>query len=137
MGNNYTSTTGEILPWNVVEWDKTNVSGYGYDTSTYKYRVAVAGVYWFHCSVYTDANIDVMFDICKNVTGGFIQRAELRQTGSDDIGNNTIVHCAGFIGGIKGKLGEIRLVNDNSYIIDIKGIWNKKISSKLKNYWCL
>ena len=26
---------------------KTNVSGYGYDTSTYKYRVAVAGVYWF------------------------------------------------------------------------------------------
>ena len=95
VGNNYTSTTGEILPWNVVEWDKTNVSGYGYDTSTYKYRVAVAGVYWFHCSVYTDANIDVMFDICKNVTGGFIQRAELRQTGSDDIGNNTIVHCAG------------------------------------------
>ena len=36
-----------------------------------------------------------MFDICKNVTGGFIQRAELRQTGNDDIGNNTIVHCAG------------------------------------------
>ena len=31
----------------------------------------------------------------------------------------------------------LRLVNDNSYIIDIKGIWNKKISSKLKNYWCL
>ena len=29
------------------------------------------------------------------------------------------------------------LVNDCSYIIDIKGIWNKEISSKLKNYWCL
>ena len=28
VGNNYTSTTGEILPWNVVEWDKTNVTGY-------------------------------------------------------------------------------------------------------------
>ncbi|MDA9708150.1 nucleotide sugar dehydrogenase [Alphaproteobacteria bacterium] len=31
----------------------------------------------------------------------------------------------------------LKLVKDNSYIIDIKGIWNKKISSKLKNYWCL
>ena len=95
VGNNYTSTTGEILPWDVVEWDKTNVSGYGYNTSTYKYRVAVAGVYWFHCSVYTDANVDVMFDIVKNNNSGYIQRAELRQSNADDIGNNTIVHCAG------------------------------------------
>ena len=95
VGNNYTSTTGEILPWDLVEWDKTNVSGYGYNTSTYKYRVAVAGVYWFHCSVYTDANVDVMFDIVKNNNSGYIQRAELRQSGADDIGNNTIVHCAG------------------------------------------
>ena len=31
----------------------------------------------------------------------------------------------------------LRLVNDYSYIIDIKAIWNKKISPKLKNYWCL
>ena len=29
------------------------------------------------------------------------------------------------------------LVKSYSYIIDIKGIWNKKISSKIKNYWCL
>ena len=29
------------------------------------------------------------------------------------------------------------LVKSYSYIIDIKGIWNKKISSKVKNYWCL
>ena len=28
-------------------------------------------------------------------------------------------------------------IKDNTYIIDVKGIWNKKISSKLKNYWCL
>ena len=96
MNSNYTSTTlNEILPWNVVEFDRTNVSGYGYDTSTYKYRVAVAGVYWFHCAVYTDTNVDVMFDIVKNNNSGFIQRAELRQSGGDDIGNNTIVHCAG------------------------------------------
>ena len=96
VNNNYTSTTlNEILPWDVVEWDKTNVSGYGYDTSTYKYRVAVAGVYWFHCAVYTDTNIEVMFDIVKNSAGNYIQRAELRQSGSDDIGNNSIVHCAG------------------------------------------
>ena len=26
---------------------------------------------------------------------------------------------------------------ENCYIIDIKGVWNKKISSKLKDYWCL
>ena len=96
VGNNYTSTTlNEILPWDVVEWDKTNVSGYGYDTSTYKYRVAVAGVYWFHCAVYTDTNAEVMFDIVKNSAGNYIQRAELRQSGGDDIGNNSIVHCAG------------------------------------------
>ena len=28
-------------------------------------------------------------------------------------------------------------MNDNTYIIDVKGIWNNKISLKLKNYWCL
>ena len=96
VGNNYTSTTlNEILPFDVVEWDKTNVTGYGYDTSTYKYRVAVAGVYWFHCAVYTDSNAEVMFDIVKNSAGNYIQRAELRQSGGDDIGNNSIVHCAG------------------------------------------
>ena len=95
-GSNYTSTTlNEILPWNVVEFDRTNVSGYGYNNSTYKYRVAVAGVYWFHCAVYTDTNVDVMFDIVKNNNSGYIQRAELRQSGGDDIGNNSIVHCAG------------------------------------------
>ena len=30
----------------------------------------------------------------------------------------------------------LELSKNNTYIIDIKGIWNKKISSKLKNYWC-
>ena len=29
------------------------------------------------------------------------------------------------------------LAKDNSYDIDIKGVWYKKISAKLKNYWCL
>ena len=28
-------------------------------------------------------------------------------------------------------------IEDDTYIIDIKGIWHKKISSNLKNYWCL
>ncbi len=28
-------------------------------------------------------------------------------------------------------------MKDNTYIIDVKGIWNNKISSKFKNYWCL
>ncbi|GIS17504.1 MAG: hypothetical protein CM15mP118_3830 [Alphaproteobacteria bacterium] len=31
----------------------------------------------------------------------------------------------------------LNLINNDTYIIDIKGIWYKKISSKLKNYWCL
>ena len=30
----------------------------------------------------------------------------------------------------------LSLTNDETYIIDVKGIWNKKISSKLKYYWC-
>ena len=29
------------------------------------------------------------------------------------------------------------LAKENSYVIDIKGVWYKKISLKLKNYWCL
>ena len=30
----------------------------------------------------------------------------------------------------------LELSRNNTYIIDIKGIWNKKISSNLENYWC-
>ena len=30
----------------------------------------------------------------------------------------------------------LSLTNNETYIIDVKGIWNKKISAKLKNYWC-
>ena len=28
-------------------------------------------------------------------------------------------------------------MKENTYIIDVKGIWNKKIPHKFKNYWCL
>ena len=28
-------------------------------------------------------------------------------------------------------------IRDDTYIIDVKGIWHKKTSLKLKNYWCL
>ena len=28
-------------------------------------------------------------------------------------------------------------IKDDTYIIDVKGIWYKKGSIKLKNYWCL
>ena len=31
----------------------------------------------------------------------------------------------------------LELLNKNAFIIDIKGIWNRKISSKYQNYWCL
>ena len=39
---------------------------------------------------------------------------------------------------IKMDISEIfNLMKNNSLIIDIKGIWNKKLSSHYKNYWCL
>ena len=39
---------------------------------------------------------------------------------------------------IKMDISEIfNLMKNNSLIIDIKGIWNKKLSSHNKNYWCL
>jgi UDP-N-acetyl-D-galactosamine dehydrogenase len=28
-------------------------------------------------------------------------------------------------------------IKDDTYIIDVKGIWNKKDFLKSKNYWCL
>ncbi len=36
----------------------------------------------------------------------------------------------------KKKISEL-IKNNNSYIVDIKAIWNKKISNELQNYWCL
>ena len=29
------------------------------------------------------------------------------------------------------------LMHENALIVDIKGIWNKRISLKHDNYWCL
>ena len=31
----------------------------------------------------------------------------------------------------------LSLAKENCFIIDIKGVWNKKLSSKLRDYWCL
>ena len=31
----------------------------------------------------------------------------------------------------------LKFTKDDAYIIDIKGVWNKKISNKFNNYWCL
>ncbi len=31
----------------------------------------------------------------------------------------------------------LKLIRDDTFIIDIKGVWNKKISNKSYNYWCL
>ena len=31
----------------------------------------------------------------------------------------------------------LSFIKDDTYVIDVKGIWYKKIFSKLKNYWCL
>ena len=38
------------------------------------------------------------------------------------------------------KINEVDLlsyIEDDTYIIDVKGIWHKKTSLKFKNYWCL
>ena len=38
----------------------------------------------------------------------------------------------------KMKMEEIlSLAKEDCYIIDVKGAWNRKISSKFKDYWCL
>ena len=39
---------------------------------------------------------------------------------------------------VKMKVQDIfKIIKEDAYIIDIKGVWNKKISHKFNNYWCL
>jgi len=84
--------SAQRLPYNSTSanggFDNTN----SYSTSTFIYTAPVAGVYFFQASTYTNANIDSMWDI--RVNGNFRQRAEIRQSAGDDIGDNTIINAS-------------------------------------------
>ena len=87
-----TITSAQRLPYNSTSdgggFDNTN----SYNTSTYAFTAPVGGVYFFQASTYTDANTESMWDI--RVNGNIRQRAELRQTAGDDIGDNTIINAS-------------------------------------------
>jgi len=87
-----TITSAQRLPYNSTSdsggFDNTN----SYNTSTYAFTAPVGGVYFFQASTYTDANTESMWDI--RVNGNIRQRAELRQTAGDDIGENTIINAS-------------------------------------------
>ena len=67
-------------------FDKTN----SYDNTNHIFVAPVAGTYIFGAGTYTNTNTDSMWDI--RVNGTIVQRAEWRQSGNDDIGDNSIHH---------------------------------------------
>jgi len=87
-----TITSAQRLPYDSTSdgggFDNTN----SYNTSTYAFTAPVSGVYFFQGSTYTDLNTESMWDI--RVNGNIRQRAELRQSGGDDIGDNTIINAS-------------------------------------------
>jgi hypothetical protein len=94
-GSDVTQSASAIQQWNTVSgangsFDRYTTGGYGFNTTTYKYKVPVAGVWYFHASVYTNAGQDCMFDI-RTATQVF-QRAE--DNAGSNMPQNNIVHCA-------------------------------------------
>lgn len=91
-GGNPIITSAQRLPYDSTSanggFDNTN----SYNTSTFIYTAPVAGVYFFQASTYTELNTESMWDI--RVNGNIRQRAELRQTAGDDIGDNTIINAS-------------------------------------------
>ena len=85
-------TSAQRLPYDSTSanggFDNTN----SYNTSTFIYTAPVAGVYFFQASTYTELNTESMWDI--RVNGNIRQRAELRQTAGDDIGDNSIINAS-------------------------------------------
>jgi hypothetical protein len=91
-GGNPVITSPQRLPYDSTSasggFDNTN----SYNTSTFIYTAPVAGVYFFQASTYTELNTESMWDI--RVNGNIRQRAELRQTAGDDIGDNSIINAS-------------------------------------------
>ena len=88
-------TSTAIQTWDTVSganrsFDRYTDGGYGFNTSTHKYKVPVTGVWYFHASVYTNAGQRCMFDI--RTSSQILQRAEANET--TDMPNNNIVHAS-------------------------------------------
>jgi len=90
--SNINITSAQRLPYNSTSanggFDNTN----SYSTSTFIYTAPVAGVYFFQAATYTNTNTESMWDI--RVNGYIRQRAEIRQSAGDDIGDNTIINAS-------------------------------------------
>ena len=88
-------TATAIQQWNTVSgtnrsFDRYTAGGYGFNTSTYKYKVPVTGVWFFHAAVYTNTGLSCMFDIKTSTQ--ILQRAE--DNSGSNMPNNNIVHAS-------------------------------------------
>ena len=80
-----TITSGNIQQWNNVSgsnrsFDRYTDNGYGFNTSTHKYKIPVTGIWFFHVGVYTNSGNSCMFDIRTSTQ--LLQRAENNLGGS-------------------------------------------------------
>ena len=89
-GSSSTITSAGRMPFTVSSefgcFDKTN----SYDNTNYMFVAPVSGTYIFGAGTYTNENQNSMWDI--RINGTIVQRAEWRQSLSDDIGDNSIHH---------------------------------------------
>ena len=94
-GTEITHNAVSIQQWNTVDgtnrsFDRYTGDGYGFNTSTHKYKVPVTGVWYFHAAVYTNVGTSCMFDI--RTSGQILQRAE--DNSGSNMPNNNIVHAS-------------------------------------------
>ena len=91
-GSEDTISANNIQTWNTVDgtnrsFDRYTAGGYGFNTSTHKYKVPVTGVWFFHAGVYTNSGNSCMFDIRTSTQ--LLQRAE--DNSGSNMPNNNIV----------------------------------------------
>ena len=94
-GSEITHSAQAIQQWNTVSganrsFDRYTTGGYGFNTSTHKYKVPVTGVWYFHAAVYTNTGYSCMFDI--RTSSQLLQRAE--DNSGSNMPNNNIVHAS-------------------------------------------
>jgi len=88
-------SANNIQTWNTVDgtnrsFDRYTTGGYGFNTSTHKYKIPVTGVWYFHAAVYTNSGNNCMFDIRTSTQ--LLQRAE--DNSGSNMPNNNIVHAS-------------------------------------------